>query len=232
MKSKIGIIGGMGPLATTIFMKMVIDNTNAITDQENVPMVILNDTETPDRTDFLLGKSDNNPLPNLMNDIKMLERIGCTDIAMICNTAHAFYDVLQKNNNVNIINMIDLTLKECKKRGFNKLGLLATKGTIKTKIYETFNNYDLELIIPSDDIQEIIESYIYNYVKKNVVVSNENFTKLLNYFYELGCDGVIMGCTELSVIFDYLNLQKDKKIIDSTLELSKEVIKISGKKLK
>lgn len=229
MKNKIGVIGGMGPLATTIYMRNVIDYTDALTDQDNIPMIVINDTTIPDRTDFLLGKSNNSPYPKLLSNLKDLERLGCNYIFIICNTSHAFYDELNKNSNATIVNMIEETLKECKKRNFNKVGLLATEGTINSKIYEKFNKFNLDLFIPEKSIQNKITSFIYDYVKQDKNVLKEDFFDTLNYFYNNGCDAVILGCTELSVIYRNLELYNDNKIIDSTSVISKLTIDIYNK---
>ena len=232
MNNKIGVLGGMGPLATTIFMRNVILYTDANKDQENVPMVIINDTEIPDRTEFLTNISENSPYPKLINNIKDLEKLGCNYIVIICNTSHAFYEELQKNSSAKIINMIEETLKECDNTNFNKVGLLATEGTIKSKIYDKFNKFNIELFIPNYDIQKEITSFIYDYIKKDKKVSKEEFERVLKYFYNNGCDGVILGCTELSVIYKDLNLNNDKRIVDSTVVVAKKTIEISGKKLR
>lgn len=231
MKNKIGVLGGMGPLATTIYMKDVIDYTDAKNDQENVPLVIINDTEIPDRTDYILGKSKNSPYPKLLENVKILEKIGCNYVAIICNTSHVFYKELQSNTHVKIINMVEETLKECSNLGHKKVGILATEGTIKSQVYQKFNNFKLDLFFPNSNIQIIINSFIYEYVKKNKKVNLDDFINVLNYFYDNGCDSVILACTELSVIYRDLNLQNDSRIIDSTTVISKLSIKLAGKKL-
>ena len=231
MKNKIGVLGGMGPLATTIYMENVISYTGAKNDQENVPMIIINDTEIPDRTSYLLGKSSYSPYPKLLSNIKDLEKLGCNYIFIICNTSHAFYDELQKNTSANIINMVEETLKECKNRGFKKVGLLATEGTINSKIYEKFNKFDLNLFVPNDSIQKAITSFIYDYVKQNKNVNSDEFLNVLDYFYKNDCDSVILGCTELSVIYKKLNLINDNRIVDSTKVVAELTIKISGKNI-
>lgn len=226
---KIGVIGGLGPLATAKFMSRVIDLTDAKSDQENVDMVILNHSSVPDRTDYLLDNSKENPLPYLINDAKILENIGCSYIAMPCNTAHAFLDSIEENININVINMVKLTIDECNERKMKKVGLMATRGTIKTNIFDKYSN--IELFKPNEDYQNIIDEFIFDKVKKNEEVSLSEFNNVLEYFYKNDCDGVILGCTELSVIKVNLKLT-DQKIVDTIDVLASNVIKLSGKKLK
>lgn len=225
MKPKIGIIGGMGPLATTIFLKKVIDCTNAEIDQDNIPLVIINDTLIPDRTAFLLGKSTESPLPHLIKDIHDLKSIGCNYVAMICNTSHSFYNELENNTNMQLINMVELTLEEVKNRRYNKPGLMATEGTITTGVYEKFNTYRLDIFLPIPSIQKEINEIIYEYVKKNKTVPEYKFLRIVNYFKDNGCDSIILGCTELSVTIDDLKIQENN-IIDSTTILANKIVEI------
>ena len=128
--------------------------------------------------------------------------------------------------------MISGTLRECRNRNYKKIGLMATEGTINTKIYEKFNDCELELFIPKENIQKIITSFIYDYVKKDKKVNREDFINVLNYFYDNGCDGIILGCTELSVIYKELDLINNYNIVDSTTVVAKLTVSIAGKKLK
>ena len=109
--NKLGVIGGMGPKATQLFMGMVIDRTNADKDQEHIPMVVLNDTTIPDRTSAILNKDESKVLNKLVEDAKLLETTGCKVIAVPCNTSHYFIDNVQSEVCIPIINMI----KEIKK---------------------------------------------------------------------------------------------------------------------
>ncbi len=229
MEYKIGVLGGLGPLATAKFIERVIDYTEASKDQDNVDMVILNHSTVPDRTDYLLDNNSDNPLPYLISDAKILESIGCKYIALPCNTAHAFYDEINNSINIELINMVSDTILECKRLGYKKVGLMATRGTINSKVFEKYSN--LELFIPDEEIQKKVDEFIFDKVKKNIEVEKCEFDNVLNYFYHNGCDGVILGCTELSVIKKDLKY-RNKKIVDTLDVLAKKVIILDGKKLK
>lgn len=227
---KIGVLGGLGPLATAKFLERVIDLTDAKGDQENVDMVILNHCSIPDRTDYLLDNNKENPLPYLISDVKLLENIGCKYIAMPCNTAHVFYEDLSNSTNIKLINMVEETIFECNKKNMKRLGLMATRGTIDSKVFDKFND-SIELFKPNESIQYIIDEFIFDRVKNNISVTNYEFNEVLKYFYDSGCDGIILGCTELSVINDDLKLN-DERIVDTIDVLAKKIIELSGKKLK
>ena len=100
---KLGVLGGLGPQATVIFTDMVVRYTEAGRDQDHIPMIILNDSEIPDRTAFILGTSDESPLPKMIEDAKFLEKAGCDMIVIPCNTAHFFYDEVEKNVSIPIM---------------------------------------------------------------------------------------------------------------------------------
>ena len=90
-----GVMGGLGPMASVYFYKMVVDMTDAKTDQEHVDMVITNRATTPDRSTYILGKSDENPADVLISDAQKLEQFGVDFIVITCNTAHYFYDKIK-----------------------------------------------------------------------------------------------------------------------------------------
>ena len=83
-----GVLGGTGPAATAYFLKRLVDFTDAERDQDHVRAIVHNDTATPDRTDFILGKSDVSPLPYLVEDARLLQRCGCDFPVMPCHSAH------------------------------------------------------------------------------------------------------------------------------------------------
>lgn len=227
---KIGVLGGLGPLATAIFLERVINLTDSDNDQNNVDMIILNHSSVPDRTDFLLNRSCENPIPYLINDANMLENLGVKYIALPCNTAHAFYDEISSNIGIELINMVSDTINECVNKNYKKVGLMGTRGTINSKIYDKYND-NLDILIPNNEIQNKIDEFIFGKVKKNINVDYDEFNDVLNYFYENDCDGIILGCTELSVINKNLEL-KDKRIIDTLDVLAKKVILLDNKKIK
>lgn len=96
MKKTLGIIGGVGPLATMFLGEAIVRLTKAATDQEHVHTIIDNDTTIPDRTAFILGKSNDNPVPVIIRDAKKLADFGADLVCIPCNTAHTFYEEIQQ----------------------------------------------------------------------------------------------------------------------------------------
>lgn len=210
----VGVLGGMGPKATIYFCDLVIDNTKALKDQDNINMLISNHATIPDRTDYLLGKSDISPLSFLVNDAKMLEQDGCDFLVLTCNTSHYFYDDIQKAINIPLLNMPKETCDIINSNpSIKKVGIMATSGTIKSKVYERY--LKKEVFIPDEELNNEVMDLIYNKVKKGISVSKDEFYHVLNQFFNHGCDMVIMGCTELSVIVRDNDLYYDTRIIDA-----------------
>ncbi|MCQ6276688.1 aspartate/glutamate racemase family protein [Bacillus sp. V3B] len=232
MESKgLGIIGGMGPKATSVFFDSIVENTDAKKDQDHINMVILNHATLPDRTDAILNGKDELFLDSIRNDIELLEKAGVSNIAIPCNTSHYFYDKIQGMTDINIINMVEETIKEIYERyGKNaKIGVMATNGTIKSDVYKKVcQQYGLQLYYPDTIIQEQVMDIIYNKVKSDLKVdSNEIKDIVFDFIFKHECSCVILACTELSCI----NLNDDvaKYCVDAMKVLVKKSIELSGK---
>lgn len=135
MKKTIGIIGGMGPLATADLFRKIVMMTDAKCDQEHPRVLIDSNTNIPDRTAAILSGGEN-PLPQLACSARTLERAGADVLMMPCNTAHYFYDGVCAATKLPVLHMLRLTAEEIDRRRIKTVGLLATDGTIQTGIYE------------------------------------------------------------------------------------------------
>ena len=129
-KPVLGILGGLGPAASCYLYQMLIDHTPAGRDQDHIDLVLSSRASTPDRTAFILGKSDEDPFDVMEQDGRSLVAYGATVLAIPCNTAHYFYDRLAAALPVPVLNMPELTVAEAKAAGCRKLGVLATDGTL------------------------------------------------------------------------------------------------------
>ena len=207
----LGILGGMGPAATCDLFRKVIDYTDAAKDQEHLHIIIDNNTQIPDRTDYICGSGED-PRTELIRSVIKLETMGVDYIAIPCNTAHYFYDDLAKDTKVRIINMIYETavfLKNTKPNNKNYL-LLATKGTYMSRIYtNTFKKFDLNIIEPSESDKQIIMSWIYGVKSSKFDVTSIEFESFINKYCETGEVLPILGCTELPVLAQRIGLEKE-----------------------
>ncbi|BAQ08743.1 aspartate racemase [Bacillus sp. OxB-1] len=230
-KKTLGIIGGVGPLATMYIGEMIVRRTAAEKDQDHVNMVITNNTNIPDRTAFILGESEDNPVPVLISDSRRLEAAGAQVLAIPCNTAHSFYSELQESTQLPIIDMVSETAMRAKELGADRVGILATSGTITTEVYQlACERNGLTPVIADPETQEIVMSVIYDDIKAGRPASREKWDLIEQAMKEADCDKVILGCTELSIVRE--ELQLGKEYIDSLLVLADTAIERCGYEVK
>ncbi|KAB2329963.1 aspartate/glutamate racemase family protein [Cytobacillus depressus] len=228
-KKSLGVIGGMGPMATSVFFEKVIENTVANSDQEHINMVILNHATLPDRTTVILNNKEELFLNAIFKDFKLLEAAGVEHIAIPCNTSHFFYDQMQEMSTVKIINMVDETCKEIHKQhgDGSKVAILATNGTVSSGIYKHgCRKYNMELYTPDEVSQEQVMNTIYN-IKSDLKVDVEAIEQMINdLIWKEKCCCVILACTELSC----MNLRPEvmKYCIDAMDVLVEKSIEYSG----
>jgi aspartate racemase len=198
----LGIIGGMGPMATNIFYKMLIDLTPASKDQDHINMIILSHASMPDRTEAIASGDLTALLTKLQEDAVFLEQSGASCIAIPCNTSHVVIDDIQKMVTIPIVNMVretvDYLLKECDCHN-QKVGIMATEGTVKAELFqkEMIRN-GLIPVVPNRETQQKLMHIIYDGVKAGLPVQPEDFADVENELREAGCKNIILACTELS----------------------------------
>jgi aspartate racemase len=156
----------------------------------------------------------NKVLKSLLNGCRILEKSGCKFIVIPCNTAHYWYKDLQKKIKIPIINMpkevFNHTKRSCKKN--SRIGLLATEGTLKTKIYDTLFEKNFKIIKPTNSVQTQSVNKTIKYVKMgNVKLAEKAIRPAINYLIKMKCKKIILGCTELPIaIFAFKSFKKIK----------------------
>lgn len=198
---KLGVIGGMGPEATAYFYEQVIEHTDASRDQEHLDMVIISQASMPDRTEAILTDDSARLLEVMRADAQALEGLGCTCIAIPCNTSHYFYDQIQGFTSVPIIHMPRETVREAvEARGARRVGVMGTDGTIQSGVYaRECEAFGVECLTPSPERQADVMSIIYDDVKAGRPADMTRFRSVVDELEQRGCDTVVLACTELSV---------------------------------
>ena len=230
-KGVIGVLGGMGPLATVDLFEKIVLHTNARTDQEHPRVVIDSNTDIADRTEALLrGGAD--PTPELMKSAKRLASAGADFLVMPCNTAHGFYGAVAAAVEIPVLHMIELTRDALKARGVAAAGLLATDGTVETGIYQNcFAGSGVELLTPPPEDQAAVMDLVYNGVKAgNLNHGVPAFFRCCERLLARGAETLILGCTELPPVFERYRPGYDAT--DPTLELALAAIRRAGCKVK
>ncbi len=230
---KLGVIGGLGPKATAYFYNMIVDNTVAKKDQEHIEAVYLNHASMPDRTESILSNDTKELRELLIKDAQLLETLGCSHIAIPCNTSHYFIDEIQVSVNIPVINMIDETIQYIKRKYGNnveKIGVLATNGAREVKVYDKFaEKQGVQIMYPNLESQRKVMEVIYDGVKAGKEVSPSELDNVILELVSQGCRAVILGCTELSVMFEN---HSNEYVVDALYPLALKSIHLSGKESK
>lgn len=197
----LGIIGGLGPMATANFMEAVIRMTDAATDQEHLEMLIHNDPAIPDRTGYILNHEMPNPYPRMLEIGRNLALQGVDCIAIPCMTAHYFHRELEEALPVPVINAVRETVMLLKQAGMNRVGVMATDGTLQSGIFHReLEALGLTPVVPSLERQADVMHLIYQNMKAGICPEMERFFAVKEDLLTQGAQGIILGCTELSLI--------------------------------
>ena len=240
----IGILGGMGTQAGLDFCnKLAVLNRGKI-DQEYPLFILYNKSNIPGRpesigvhTSKILDKSHKNKkynivLKSLLKGCQLLKKSNCKFIVIPCNTAHYWYEDLQKKINLPIINMpkevFNFTKKTCKMN--SSIGLLATEGTLKTGVYNKFFDNKYNLVFPDKKNQNNSVNKAIRFVKMGKVKEASRIIKpAINYLIKKRCKKIILGCTELPIaIFafkSFKTIKSSKIFLDPNLILANSAMK-------
>ena len=231
MRKTIGVLGGMGPLATCDLFSKITQITDASCDQEHVRICIDSNTEISDRTNAIIHHGKD-PVPEMVKSAVRLQGLGADVLIMPCNTAHYFYDRILPFVDIPFLSMIDETAKVISDRGLRKIGLLATDGTLQTAVYEkAFKKRGISIVVPPPENQVHIMDLIYNGVKAgNKEIDTKPTKKTIEDLFRKGAQTLVLGCTELPVAFDLYGFDYPKT--DPTLILASRAVQFVGAKVK
>ena len=223
----VGILGGMGPAATADLYTKIIAATPASRDQDHIHIVIWADPTVPDRSDALLHGGED-PTPWLLHGATQLVAMGASFIAVPCNTAHAFFPSLAPAITVPFLHMMDevATAVELTHPSIERVGLLATTGTIASGLYqEWFAKHHIEVVVPNDGLQERVVMGAIHRVKAGEMgqETTEMLSEAAVYLVEHGAEALIAGCTELPLVFR--DGDASVPIIDPTRVLAEAVVR-------
>lgn len=223
----IGIIGGMGPLATADLFRKIILCTAAQADQEHIPILIDNNTAIPDRTAAIRGEGPS-PVPELLRSARRLMKGGADVLIMGCNTAHYFLPAMLPQLTVPFLSMIDATAQHCAAQGFSCVGLLASAGTCASGIYQkALARYGIRLVEPDLQQQQVLQDVIYYGVKAgDASYDVQAFRQVLQDMRCAGAGQFILGCTELPIAVTRYGVEES--FIDATEVLAAAAVSFAG----
>lgn len=207
MKKTLGIIGGLGPMASAQFMELLTAMTAADTDQAHIEAILWSRPSTPDRTAFLLGRSQEDPFPAMCETGQRLEALGAEVLAIPCMTAHSFYDRLRAAFKAELLNPITGCAELLARHGKKKVGIMATDGTLEVGLFQrALTDAGITPVTPDENNQREVMRMIYDQVKSGKAVDLEAFHAVAHSMRVQGAQCIILGCTELSVIKQTLEI--------------------------
>ena len=230
-KPVLGVIGGLGPMATAFFMELITEMTDAKTDQEHLEMIVCSAPSIPDRTRYILDNTQESPLPRMLEIGTFLADQQVTAIAIPCVTAHYFFRELEAGIAVPIINGAGETVAHLKAHGITRVGIMATSGTVQSGVFHReLERLGMEAIVPSDRRQADVMHLIFDNIKAGLPADMERFNAVSAELRQKGAQAIILGCTELSLI------KRDHPIgpgfVDAMEVLAQQSVLRCGKPLK
>lgn len=203
MKDFFTIIGGMGTAATESFVRLLNARTPAVKDQEYLNYLLVNHASIPDRTDYILDHQKPSFYPDLLEDIQQQSLLQPAFMAIICNTAHYFYEQLQQQTAIPLLHMPRNAVSYLQQHypQAQKVGLIATQGTLADQVYQQeLQQQGLDYTLGDKQLQADVMTLIYDCIKEQGTVDAQLYHQILQRMvHDFGADVVILGCTELSL---------------------------------
>lgn len=197
----LGVIGGLGPMATAYFLELITSMTDAERDQDHLQMMICHAPNIPDRTAYILGKSDDDPLPGFIRAGQTLKSLGVDLLAIPCVTAHYFHSEIERQIGLKTLHTVRECVSLLSEAGAKKVGILATEGTVSSGLFQKeLREKSITAILPTDEEQKLISRMIFSDIKCGNAPDMNAFNKVCESLRSRGAEVLVLGCTELSLI--------------------------------
>ena len=220
----LGVLGGMGPMATADFFRKLIEETPAQHDDDHVPVVIYSVPQIPNR-DTAITRGTESPLPQMLAGMRSLKTQGAKFVAIPCNTAHFWYDELQRDGGLPILHIADAACDELERRGAAKarVGLMATEATLQSRIYhDRLLRRGVECVVnPPEERAALIYPGIHAVKRGALEDARAAVERAVMRLFERGVETVILGCTELPVALEAVESATMRSCIDATRALAR-----------
>lgn len=204
----LGVLGGMGPLATLDFQRRLLEATPAQSDQLQLPSVVWNVPQISDRQKALAGTGPS-PLPQLIHGIRVLNQAGASHIAIPCNTAHHWYDALSEVSDAPILHIVDATLAALDNAANTpqRVGIIATKGTLDAGWYQQkLAAQGIEVIEPTPvELEQWFVPGCYAVKRGALTEGGELLVQQALALFARGAQKLILACTEVPVALQAVN---------------------------
>jgi aspartate racemase len=226
----VGIIGGMGPEATIDLMQRILRLTPApegrdMDDIDHIRCLVDNNPKIPSRIKAIIDKDGEDPGPFIADMAKGLESWGADFLAIPCNTAHYYYDIVQSAVNIPVINLIDIVCNHIKTHfpDHDKIGILASTAVKITQLYSNkLKQFDIKDVWPDSDHQAILLKVIKEIKKGNINSKVQNdYAQVCDNLLHKGVKTAIIACTELSILKGKTSINT----VDAAEILAREIVR-------
>ena len=225
----VGVIGGLGPQATLDFYSKVLKRTDAMIDQEHLQVIIHSNPKVPNRHDAIAGTGPS-CAPSLVATAQSLERAGADFLVMVCNTAHAYENVIRANTSIPFLSIIEESVAACLQEvpTMRRVGVMAADGCLEANLYQNkFAEAGVECILPSAESQAKLMNLIFR-IKANDSSREvaEAMHEIAQELIEQGAEIIVAACTEIPLVLHQSMLSRP--LVSSTDALVDAVIAFAG----
>jgi aspartate racemase len=223
-----GIMGGLGPEATIDLFRKIVCTTQAKSDEDHLRIIIDNNPKMPSRLDAILSNGPS-PVPAMVETARNLVRAGADFIVIAANTAHWFHGDVQAGVTVPVLHMIKETVKWTIKSfpQIKVIGLLATTGTVRTKMYENeFLKSGIRTIVPSEEEQSLVMDSIIGFKYGEAFEGvKQKMVGIAQSLVQNGAGALVMGCTEVPIILE--GYKSSVPLIDPNQVMAEVIVKVA-----
>jgi aspartate racemase len=213
---RIGIIGGISHASTIKYYEFILKKYFAKNRDYHYPELVIFSMDLAKLTGFENRGDLDGYVRYLVKAVESLQKAGADFILIAANSPHSVFDIVQKQAKVPLISIVEITAKEAEIWGLKKLLLTGIKYTMQSPFYkDVFAKHGLEVVTPSEDEQNVINDVIFKELVLGII-KDDTRQRLLDIINKYEVDGVILGCTELSMI---LNQEDTSLKLLNTLEL-------------
>lgn len=211
MAARLGILGGMGPLASAEFVRSLYEFNLAEREQEMPACILYSDPTIPDRTAAILsgsGEAEEHVVARLEEALGCLVQCGAERIVMTCVTAHYFLPKLKEALRTRVVSLLDVTVDDVRRAAEPHL-LFCTNGTRRVGVFEQASGWpDVEryVVLPDEDDQEAVHELLYRV--KQGDAGEEQLREVTSLLTKYGVRGLIAGCTEMHLLTKQLDNER------------------------
>ena len=223
----IGILGGMGPLATADFFSKVVAATPATHDEDHVPLLIQSDPRIPSRPAAIL-QGGPSPLPALLAGRDRLITAGAIALAMPCNTAHVWLPELRQDCPVPFLSIVDASCDEAAARAKPgaAIGIIGTEATLKSRLFDDeLARRGFMPLLPSDDaLRDWVLPAIEQVKAGHAAEGGQQVERAVQALFDRGAQVVVLACTETPLALDAMASPLRERCVDTNAALARACV--------